>query len=429
MGRALAVIVPVMVMSLLAGPAVVAQLDGGPPLFAHVAGSGPVLIHYWNFDTIPNDVDLPRTSKELLDAASRRYGAFLSYSGGRWDRVNDPTAINNREAPYDPMLDRALRLRNPVGALTLDLPTTGYRDVQLRYAVNRTPANGAERQQIAYSLDGGKTFTTAGLSTTEITVKPEAWTMAEIDFSGVKGANDNANFVVRLTMAGAGSDPNNTAGNQRINNLTLDGYAIPSTESRSLIHYWDFDSIPNDVNFPTGEAIAAGGTLGGKSTVSGAWLRYDGARWDRVNDPTHLNARATPYRADDDRAIRMRNPSGSITWRLPTTGHTDAVVKFAVKKSGRGAARQEIAYSVDGSKFVTTGLPYTTAQIGENWVLHTLDFSNVAAVDNKPNFTIRITPAGPGSEPANVEGNQRFDHISAEARPATRATVPSAPTK
>jgi hypothetical protein len=419
MGRALPVVVPVILMSLLAGRAAVAQLDGGPPLFSQAAGQGLVLIHYWNFDTIPNDVDFSTTSKELLDVASRRYGAFLSYSGGRWERVNDPTAINAREAPYDPALDRALRLRNPVGALTLDLPTTGYRDVQLRYAVNRTAANGAERQEIAYSLNGGKTFTTAGLSTTTITVTPDAWTLAEIDFSSISGADDNPNFVVRLTMTGAGGDPKNTAGNQRINNLTLDGYVIPATGSRSLIHYWDFDSIPNDVNFPTGEAIAAGGALGGQSTVSGAWLRYDGARWDRVNDPTPLNARATPYRAGSDRAIRMRNPAGIVTWRLPTTGYTDVVVQFAVKKSGRGAARQEIAYSVDGSKFVTMGLPYSTAQIGENWVFHSLDFSNVAAVDNKPNFTIRLTPAGPGAEPANVEGNQRFDHISVEATPAT----------
>ena len=418
MRRALPIIVLAMVLNYPAGRVGVAQLDGGPPLFSHVSNQGLVLIHYWNFDTIPNDVDFSTMDKELLDVASRRYGAFLSYSGGRWDRVNDPTAVNAREAPYDPALDRALRLRNPAGALTLDLPTTGYRDVQLRYAVNRTAANGAERQQIAYSLDGGKTFTAAGLSTSEVTVMPDAWTLAELDFSGIAGADDNPNFVVRLTMSGGGGEPSNTAGNQRINNLTLDGYVIPVTGSRSLIHYWDFDSIPNDVNFPTGEAIAAGDVLGGRSTVSGAWLRYDGARWDRVNDPTFLNARATPYRAADDRSIRMRNPAGTITWRLPTTGHTDVVVKYAVKKSGSGAARQEIAYSTDGSMFVTSGLPYNTAQIGENWVLHLLDFSEVAAVDDNPNFTLRIAPTGPGSEATNVEGNQRFDHISVEAMPA-----------
>jgi hypothetical protein len=315
-------------------------------------------------------------------------------------------------------------MSNPAGALTITLPTTGYRDVRLRYAVNRTAANGADRQQIAYSLDGGKTFTTAGLSTGEVTVVPDAWTMAEFDFSAIAGADDNPNFVMRLTMAGAGREPNNPAGNQRINNLTLDGHVVPDTGPRSLVHYWDFDSIPNDVNFPTGKAIAAGGALGGRSTVSGAWLRSDGGRWDRVNDPIVLNARATPYRADDDRAIRMRNPAGNITWRLPTVGHTDVVVQYAVKRSGSGGARQELAYSTDGSTFVTTGLRYTTAQIGENWVLHVLDFSDIAAVDDNPNFTLRIPPTGPGSEATNVTGNQRFDHISVEATPATRAPLP-----
>jgi hypothetical protein len=102
MRRALPVIVPAMVLSLFVDQVVVAQLDGGPPLFSHVSEKGPVLIHYWNFDTIPNDVDFSTTSHELLNVASRRYGAFLSYSGGRWERVNDPTMLNAREAPYDP---------------------------------------------------------------------------------------------------------------------------------------------------------------------------------------------------------------------------------------------------------------------------------------------------------------------------------------
>src|SRR5690606_8292410 len=138
------------------------------------------------FDSIPNDVDFSTKGKELLNAASHRYGAFLSYSGARWDRVNDPTPINAREAPYDPELDRALRLRNPAGALTIDLPTTGFRDVRLRYAVSRS-IDGAELQRVAYSLDGGASFTTTGLKTTEVAVMVGTWTLVDLDFSGIKG--------------------------------------------------------------------------------------------------------------------------------------------------------------------------------------------------------------------------------------------------
>jgi len=414
--RLLSIVAPAILLVLLAAPAGSAQGGGSPALVSRPAGDGLVLIHYWNFDSIPNDVNFSTKGKELLNAASHRYGAFLSYSGARWDRVNDPSSINEREAPYDPALDRALRLRNPAGALTIDLPTTGFRDVRLRYAVSRS-ADGAELQRIAYSLDGGASFTTTGLAATEVAVTAGSWMLVDIDFSGIDAVDNNPRFVVRLTMAGNGAGPNVASGNQRINSLTLDGYPIPRPPAGALIHYWDFDSIPNDVDFPTGQSIEAGGALGGQSTVKGAWLRYDGARWDRVNDPTPLNARATPYRADDDRAIRMRSPAGAITLRLPTTGHADAVVRYAVKKSGSGAALQEIAYSTDGSTFVNKGLPYSTAQVGEHWVLHELDFSAIPAVDNNPNFTIRITPSGPGSEPKNIEGNQRFDHISVEARP------------
>ena len=51
-------------------------------------------------------------------------------------------------------------------------------------------------------------------------------------------------------------------------------------------------------------------------------------------------------------------------------------------------------------------------------MLHELDFSSIAAADNNPNFTLRITPSGPGSEKENIQGNQRFDNISVEASPA-----------
>jgi hypothetical protein len=70
--------------------------------------------------------------------------------------------------------------------------------------------------------------------------------------------------------------------------------------------------------------------------------------------------------------------------------------------------------------FVTTGLRYSTVQVGEHWVLHVLDFSGIPRVDDNPNFTIRITRAGSGSEPDNIAGNQRFAHISVEAKPVAR---------
>ncbi len=376
--------------------------------------TGKVLIHHWNFNDIPNDVFFSTTSPELLDLSSRLYGALLSFDGGSWDRVNDPTNLNAREDPYDELEDRGLRLRNPSGAFTIELPTSGYRDVVFRYAVKRT-TSGAHSHQIAYSVDGGDTFQSDGLPETEISVDT-TYQLVELDFSEIEGVDDNRDFQVRLTMTGEGSEPENDAGNQRFNNITLDGYVMDEEIERDLIHHWAFDNIPNDVFFPTRTEISAGGITGGQSTVSGAWLRYDGEQWDRVNAPTPFNARTVPYDEDEDRALRLRNPSGDFLLRLPTTGHSDVVFRYVVTRSSNGAAGHEIAYSTDGSVFVSQGLPYSSVKVGEKYIMHELDFSGMEEVDDNPDFTIRITPSGVGSEPDNLDGNQRFNHITMDAR-------------
>jgi hypothetical protein len=371
-----------------------------------------VLIHHWNFNEIPNDFDFSTTEPELLNASSRQYGAFLSYDGARWDRVNDPTPLNAREVPYIEEDDRALRLRNPAGALTLHLPTKGFSNVVLRYATTRT-ASGAHKQQVSYSIDG-ENFTTNGLDSTEFYVSLY-YGLVELDFSGMEGVDDNPDFKVRLTLAGENSEPENTSGNQRINHVTMEGLELEPDVRRSLIHHWNFDNIPNDVDFPTALEISAGGILGGQSTVGGAWLRYDGARWDRVNDPTPFNARTQPYDIEDDRALRMRNPAGDFIVRIPTTGHKNVVVRYAAKRTDSGSELQHIAWSTDGTVFHTDGLAYNSVHVGLNYVLYEFDFTGWEDVDDNPVFTLRIRAAGSGSEPDNESGNQRFNHLTVDA--------------
>ena len=400
-------------MLLFTGLLVIAGVFSSSDIHAQASDQPePVLIHHWNFNEILNDFDFSTTEPELLNASSRRYGAFLSYDGARWDRVNDPTPINAREVPYVEEDDRALRLRNPAGALTLHLPTTGYRDVVLRYAIIRT-SSGAHNQQFSYSIDG-ETFITDGLDTT-VTYVSLYYGLVELDFTGIEGVEDNPDFKVRLTLAGENAGPENTSGNQRINNVTLEGHALEPDIRRSLIHHWNFDNIPNDVDFPTNLEISAGGIVGGQSTVGGAWLRYDGARWDRVNDPTPFNARTEPYDVEEDRGLRLRNPAGDFLVRIPTTGHKNVVVRYASKRTDSGSEAQRIAWSTDGSTFHTDGLRYDSVQIGLNYVVYELDFTGWEDVDDNPDFTLRIRAAGPGSEPENPDGNQRFNHLTVDA--------------
>ncbi|MDG5767249.1 T9SS type A sorting domain-containing protein [Balneolales bacterium ANBcel1] len=396
---------------------------------AIVQAEDEILIHHWNFNEIPNDSNFAIATTLLMDVSSRRYGAFLMYDGARWDRVNDPTPLNAREQPYEEDDDRALRLRNPAGSLHLFLPTSGYRDVVFRYAVSRT-SNGARDQLVEYSVDGGETYTDEGLSGNLVQVNEDQYKWVEFDFSGIAGVDDNPDFRIRITMTGAGSDPGNDSGNQRINNVTLDGRWIDDGPDRSLIHLWEFNDIPNpddpdngEFTFPLGIDISAGGIVGGHSTVAGATIRYDGARWDRVNAPTPFNARSIPYEEESDRALRLRNPSGPFTLRLPTTGYSDVVFRYAVKRTSNGALNQDIAYSIDGENFVSDGLKHASVQVGENYILHEYDFSEMEEVGDNPNFAIRITASGPGSEPDNESGNHRFNNITVDALALSASSV------
>jgi len=400
---------------LLSAILILAATFGSSQLKAQDNGlSDPILIHHWNFNEIPNNVDFSTVSPELLNASSRQYGALLSYDGARWDRVDSPTPLNAREIPYEEDDDRALRLRNPAGALTLHLPTKGYSDVVLRYAITRTP-NGAHDQQVSYTIDG-ENFITDGLDSTEFYVSLY-YDMVELDFSGIEGVDDNPDFKVRLTLAGENSEPDNDSGNQRINHVTLEGYALEPDIRRDLIHHWNFDNIPNNVNFPTGLEISAGGIVGGSSTVGGAWLRYDGERWDRVNAPTPFNARTVPYDEDEDRGLRLRNPTGDFLVRIPTTSHKNVVVRYAAQRSGNGSEAKLIAWSTDGVTFHSDGLAFDSVQVGENFVLYEFDFTGWEDVNDNPDFTLRIRAIGPGSEPDNEDGNQRFNHLTVDATP------------
>ena len=390
--------------------------EGGPLANRSVFAGEKVLIHHWNFNDIPNNVNFDISEPELMHVSSRLYGASLTYEGTRWDRVNHPTTINARELPYEENDDRALRLRNPAGDFTISLPTDGYRDPVFRYAVTRTP-NGAHYQRITYSTDGGETFWTEGLDENLFSVDEGSYKLVELDLSDVPDADDNPDFMIRIEMAGEGSEPDNNDGNHRINNITLDGYVMEDAYDRQLIHYWQFDNIPNDVDFPLEVEISSGGITGGQSSLDGAWIRYDGARWDRVNAPTPFNARAIPYEEDDDRALRLRNPTGDFLLGLPTTDHENVVVSYAVKRTSNGAAKQEIAYSLDGEQFETEGLKHSSVEVGENYILHVLDFTDMGEVNDNPDFTLRIRAAGEGAEPENDDGNQRFNHISVDATP------------
>ncbi|WP_199117075.1 hypothetical protein [Pedobacter sp. ASV28] len=339
------------------------------------------LVHYWNFN-----------GSALLSPAVTTGGASLSYVGGSalYDAVSPGSLLNARNGDME---GNGLRLRNPAGEFILSLPTTNYKDVVLSFDLQRSD-NGPQINKISYSIDGVN-FITEGLKPAMNQVDVN-WQTFAYDFSNINSVNNNPNFKVRIEF-----EVNNTgtSGNNRYDNITLDGNIIdPLFGAPEMVHYWDFN---NNASF---NALITP-TL----TKGGAALAYT-AVWDEYSPGTTINARNGSIAGY---ALRLRNPAGTFTLTVPTTGYRNIKLTLAVQRSSSGAAKNTITYTLDGTNYISTGIAnnvYTPAT-DPDYGLVTYDFSSITGINNNPNFKIKID-FSEGS--TGTSGNNRFDNIAIE---------------
>lgn len=175
--------------------------------------------------------------------------------------------------------------------------------------------------------------------------------------------------------------------------------------AQTLLHYWNFNTLSDG----TATSVAADYSLITGTTA----ITYPGTGAGYMDDVDGdiLNAK------NGDLAglgLRPRNPSNTrdLLIAFPTTGHENIVVKFATTKTNQGATEQTYSYSTDGGvTFINTGLPVTTFNpVTDIYSLVTLDFTDIAAVDNNANFILKVSFGG--TTAAGNSGNNRFDNIT-----------------
>jgi hypothetical protein len=177
-----------------------------------------------------------------------------------------------------------------------------------------------------------------------------------------------------------------------------------------LVHYWIINNVSGTIT-----SIDADYSL----LASGAQITYPGTGGGYMDgfDPGYeQNARNTDLPGT---GFRARNPSDtrSLIFSLPTTGYKTILVQFATARTGSGATTQTYMYTTDGINYTNTGLATTSHTPIEDPTssLVTLDFSAVAAVENNPNFKIRINFGGDTA--SGSSGNNRFDNLTMEGVP------------
>ncbi|PPK95610.1 hypothetical protein LY01_01201 [Nonlabens xylanidelens] len=340
------------------------------------------LFHYWDFN---DDTDLITLITPNVGDGS------LSYFGATFDDVNgsDLNARNLADA------GKGLRLRNPSADFIMNIPTTGRKNIEVKFAITRS-GSGSQDFNISYTTDG-TTYTDAGLSLSNFLII-ESYELREFDFTGIAGVDNNPNFKVKLTFDQTSSTA--TSGNSRFDNLSVEGEVDNSTPQASnsqfeLFQYWNFNDDTDLVTLIT-------------PNVGNGVLEYNGASFDDVGG-SDINARNMDA---DGRALRLRNPSGDFIMNLPSTGYKNLSLKFAVTRSGSGSQTFDIAYTVDGTNYIDTGISPTTYTVIEDYELREFDLSSITDVNNNANFKVRITFDAISA--AATSGNSRFDNLSLE---------------
>lgn len=203
------------------------------------------------------------------------------------------------------------------------------------------------------------------------------------------------------------------------------------SQTPTLIHYWNFNGTVNTsvspVTYDTSDAAISVPTY----TIGGASFTYGGAYYDAWAPSDQVNERNPVTNWQGLQAgLRLRNPaSGPFIVTLPTTGYKNIVVKYGIQRTTQGSATNTVTYTTDGVHYdsvnmiitngsiaATTGIgTYTITNTANPNTLVTLDFSSITAVNNNPNFKVKIVFSTTAQSAAS--GNDRYDNLSAEGLP------------
>ncbi|MCH8494311.1 MAG: T9SS type A sorting domain-containing protein [Balneolales bacterium] len=174
----------------------------------------PVLLHYWSFNNV-NSFETPDVTIGNGELIANLVGNTEITTGTGQDFVGENARNNDTAGAH-------LRFNNPIGSrLTFSVPTSGYDNIVFKYETRRS-GSGADTQFITYTTDG---TSYNALRILEVTETP---TVITLDFSDFPEVNDNPDFSIRFEFNDT-TDPPNLAGNNRFDNVTVDGIPLDGT--------------------------------------------------------------------------------------------------------------------------------------------------------------------------------------------------------
>jgi hypothetical protein len=185
--------------------------------------------------------------------------------------------------------------------------------------------------------------------------------------------------------------------------------------SEDVIYYWHFNTLtspPDVVTIPADyQLIIDAEPL---MTYTGTGPRDI----DSANTGSAINLHQDQTAGN---CARVRNPSDgrTLVFDLPTSGYKDIKFAYAVERTNNGQLTNHVSYSVDGINFIQTGMSQTAFEVVVGYSLVDVDFSSLTAVDNNPDFKVRIVFEG---NTAGDSGNNRYDNVTLKGTEYTLAS-------
>ena len=205
--------------------------------------------------------------------------------------------------------------------------------------------------------------------------------------------------------------------------------AIAAAARAAVVTQWDFNSNPPDANTSTGTTVPAIGAgvasvVGGVTAAFGSGDASGGSTDPATGDDSGWQTTTYP-------ASGTGSGTGGAQFAVSTLGQTDISVSWDLRHSNTSSRFEQFQYSIDGTNFITAGLPDDGVFIGatgDTWFNNRfVDLSAIDSVENNPNFAFRVVaifdPAGGNyvaSNPASTyagTGTWRFDMVTVNAGP------------
>ncbi len=271
----------------------------------------------------------------------------------------------------------------------------------------------------AFSLSGQSVLALPGLVVNNPITDPGA-TLSVSDFTGFQGVIATATHpsaTVEITRNGSIVLPANYAtqpfydGDIVIATVTAEDSSVAyykvtlnqSAEEDTLFAYWNFnDNVPaTDTNWGS-PILATTGTGQITYTFTQAYS-YAGTTINGIDG--EVNGGSFCPRG----GLGFVNNGAYLKIAVPTSGYENIKISYPARRTSLGFTHHEILYTVNGTDWIVKETFDITA-FENNWrdyQIITIDFTGIAAVDNNPNFAVRIILSGATGE----TGNNRIDNI------------------